>query len=418
MGSATRPRRQCKDPRSIRSEPGPSNSLTDGFAHLPRLTEVTPAALADLVRSVAHGVLADHGLDPAALPDPVTVYRPRDLRHGDYATNVALQTASKAGVIALNFAEWLAQELAQRPGVRTAEVGGPGLVNLRLGVDAHGEILAQVLAAGRNFGAGQTLVGRRIKLAVVPSNPAGPLHLGDARSVAVGDALDRILAFAGAAVIQEVPDVWIYLLGADHDGTPGDEWATVEMLSGRQVRLVHPGAGVQSGKRTTTMADLVEAVGVDAARYALIRWPYASPIDIDLTVWSKRTDDNPVFAVQYVHARLASLARNAADLGIRCSGAQLRLLDHHREGELIRTLGEFPRTVAAAAALREPHRVARYLEELAGAYHNFAGTCRALPLGDEQPGPLHAARLALCEAIRQVLANGLGLLGVSAPERM
>ena len=384
---------------------------------------MTPAALADLVRSVAHGVLAEHGLDPSALPDTVTVHRPRDPQHGDYATNVALQTATKAGVVPRSFAEWLAQELTQRPGVRTAEVGGPGLVNLRLGVDAHGEILAQVLAAGENFGASHTLADRRIKLAAITAETAGSLHLGDARSVAVGDVLERILTFAGAvvieaAVIEQAPDVCIYLLGADHDGIPGGERATVELLSGQHVHLVHPGTGVLSAKRPTTMAELVEAIGVDAAHYALIRWPYASPIDIDLAVWSKRTDANPVFAVQYVHARLASLARNAADLGISCSGAALRLLDHHREGELIRTLGDFPCVVACAAVLREPHRVARYLERLASTYHNFAGTCRVLPMGDEQPGPLHAARLALCEATRQVLANGLGLLGVSAPERM
>jgi arginyl-tRNA synthetase len=387
---------------------------------------VTPAALADLVRSVAHGVLADHGLDPAALPDTVTVHRPRDPQQGDYATNVALQTGKKAGVVPRDLAGWLAQELARRPGVRTAEVAGPGLVNLWLGGDAHGEILAQVLAAGQRFGASQALAGHLINLTVVSVNPTGPLHLDDARLAAVGDALGRILAFAGAAVDQEyagghvasanrAPDD---ALGADQDDVPGDERATVEVLSGPHVNVVRRGAGGQPTEREITMAELVEEVGADAVRYALIRRSYASPIDIDLDVWSKRTDDNPVFAVQYAHARLASLARNAADLGISSSGAQHQLLDHYRESELIRTLGEFPRIVASAATLREPHRVARYLEELAGAYHNFAGTCRVLPLGDEQPDPLHAARLALCEATRQVLANGLSLLGVSAPERM
>jgi arginyl-tRNA synthetase len=387
---------------------------------------VTPAALADLVRSVAHGVLADHGLDPAALPDTVTVHRPRDPQHGDYATNVALQAGKKAGVVPRDLAGWLAQELARRPGVRTAEVAGPGLINLWLGVDAHGEILAQVLAAGQRFGSSQALTGQRINLTVVSANQTGPLDLGDARLAAVGDALGRILAFAGAAVVQEyaVGDVASAnrapddVLGADHDDAPSDERATVEVLSGPHVNMVRRGVGWQPAKRETTMAELVEEVGVDAARYALIRWSYASPIDIDLNVWSKRTDDNPVFAVQYAHARLASLARNAADLGISSPGAQLRLLDHPREGELIRTLGEFPRIVTSAAALREPHRVARYLEELAGAGRNFCGTCRVLPLGDEPPGPLHAARLALCDASRQVLANGLSLLGVSAPERM
>ncbi|HEX6402969.1 MAG TPA: DALR anticodon-binding domain-containing protein [Pseudonocardiaceae bacterium] len=379
---------------------------------------MTPAALADLVRSVANGVLTDHGLDPAALPDTVTIHRPRDPQHGDYATNVALQAGKKAGVVPRDLAGWLAQELARRPGVRTAEVAGPGLINLWLGVDAHGEILAQVLAAGQRFGSSQALAGQRINLTVVSANPIGPLHLDDARLAAVGDALGRILAFAGAAVVQEYAVGDVASASRAPDDAPGDERATVEVLSGPQVNMVRRGAGWRPTKRGTTMAELVDEVGVDAARYALIRWSYASPIDIDLNVWSKRTDDNPVFAVQYAHARLASLARNAADLEISSPGAQLRLLDHHREGELIRTLGEFPRIVTSAAALREPHRVARYLEELAGAGHNFCGTCRVLPLGDEQPGPLHAARLALCEATRQVLANGLSLLGVSAPERM
>ncbi|MFN2534271.1 MAG: DALR anticodon-binding domain-containing protein [Pseudonocardiaceae bacterium] len=386
---------------------------------------MTPSALADLVRSVAHGVLADHGLDPAALPDTVTVHRPRDPQHGDYATNVALQAGKKAGVAPRDLAGWLAQELARRPGVRTAEVAGPGLVNLWLGVGAHSEILAQVLAAGERFGASNALAGHRINLTVVSANPNGPLHLDDVRLAVVGDALCSILAFAGAVVIRGYADGDVVAakralddaLGADHDDAPGDERAAVEVLSGQQVN-VRQGVGVQPTKREITMAEFVDEAGVDAARYALIRWSYASPIDIDLNVWSRRTDGDPVFSVQYAHARVASLARNAADLGISSSGAQLRLLDHHREGELIRTLGEFPRIVVSAAALREPHRVARYLEKLAGAFHNFFGTCRVLPTGDEEAGPVHAARLALCEATRQVLANGLSLLGVSAPERM
>jgi arginyl-tRNA synthetase len=405
--------------------PGRQTPFTGGPSHLPRLTGVTPSALADLVRSVAHGVLADHGLDPAALPDTVTVHRPRDPQHGDYATNVALQAGKKAGVAPRDLAGWLAQELARRPGVRTAEVAGPGLVNLWLGVGAHSEILAQVLAAGERFGASNALAGHRINLTVVSANPNGPLHLDDVRLAVVGDALGSILAFAGAVVIRGYADGDVVAakralddaLGADHDDAPGDERATVEVLSGQQVN-VRQGVGVQPTKREITMAEFVDEAGVDAARYALIRWSYASPIDIDLNVWSRRTDGNPVFAVQYAHARVASLARNAADLGISSSGAQLRLLDHHREGELIRTLGEFPRIVAWAAAMREPHRVAHYLEELAQASQNFSGTCRVLPLGDEQPGPLHAARLALCEASRQVLVNGLSLLGISAPERI
>lgn len=563
---------------------GPSDRFGDQARRLPRLQEVTPAALAELVRSVAHDVLTGRGLDPAVLPATVIVERPRDPEHGDYATNLALQTGRRAGVAPRELGGWLAEALAQHPGVRSAEVAGPGFLNLRLAADAQGEIVAQVLAAGAGFGAAQDLAGRQVNLEFVSANPTGPLHLGAARWAAVGDALGRILTFVGAVVTREyyfndtgaqidrfvaslvaaasgqpIPadgyhgdyiddiaaevvrrepgalqdpeafrrigvglmfdtikrslhefgtdfDVWfheqslhdsgavdaavgrlkdsgalyfadgawwlrsseygddkdrpviksdgafayiagdiayyldkrargfdlcVYLLGADHHGyigrlkavaaALGDDPATVEVLIGQLVNLVREGVAVRMSKRAgtvVTMDDLVEAVGVDAARYALIRSSYASPIDIDLDLWSKRTNDNPVFYVQYAHARLASLARNAADLGISSKNAQLGLLGHEREGELIRTLGEFLRIVTSAAQLREPHRVARYLEQLAGAYHRFYDTCRILPLGDEQPGPRHAARLALSEATRQVLANGLGLLGVSAPERM
>jgi arginyl-tRNA synthetase len=165
------------------------------------------------------------------------------------------------------------------------------------------------------------------------------------------------------------------------------------------------------------MDDLVDAVGIDAARYSLIRSSVDSTLDVDLDLLVRRTNDNPVFYVQYAHARLASLARNAADLGL-APGDAYGLLDHPREGDLIRTIGEFPAVVRTAAELREPHRVARYLEQLASAYHKFYDTCRVLPLGDEEPTELHRARLGLCVAARQVLANGLGLLGVTAPERM
>jgi arginyl-tRNA synthetase len=157
---------------------------------------------------------------------------------------------------------------------------------------------------------------------------------------------------------------------------------------------------------------------VDAARYALIRSSVDSPIDIDLALWSSASSENPVYYVQYAHARLCALARNAADLGVTADTTHLDLLSHDKEGTLIRNLGEFPRVLQSAASLREPHRVCRYLEDLAGDYHRFYDSCRVLPMGDEAPGSLHQARLALCEATRQVIANGLGILGVSAPERM
>jgi arginyl-tRNA synthetase len=227
-------------------------------------------------------------------------------------------------------------------------------------------------------------------------------------------------------------DLCIYMLGADHHGyiarlraaaaAFGDSPNTVEVLIGQMVNLFRDGKPVRMSKRAGTavsMEDLMEAVGVDAARYSLIRSSVDATLDIDLDLITRRTSDNPVFYVQYAHARLASLARNAAGLGVTVPAApDYALLTHPREGELIRTLGEFPGVVASAAELREPHRVARYLESLASAYHKFYDLCRVLPMGDDEITELHRARLALCVAARQVLANGLGLLGVSAPERM
>jgi arginyl-tRNA synthetase len=170
-----------------------------------------------------------------------------------------------------------------------------------------------------------------------------------------------------------------------------------------------------------TLEELVEAIGADAGRYALARYSTDSPIDLDLGLWARQSNDNPVFYVQYAHARVASLLRNAVDLGVdRGAAADFRpeLLDHEREGDLLGELGEFPRVVATAAELREPHRIARYLEALAGTYHRFYDVCRVLPRGDEEVTDLTRARLWLVDATRVVLANGLGLLGVTAPERM
>jgi arginyl-tRNA synthetase len=201
----------------------------------------------------------------------------------------------------------------------------------------------------------------------------------------------------------------------------GDDPAVnIEILIGQLVNLVRDGEPVRMSKRAgtvVTLNDLVEAVGVDAARYSLIRSSVDSSLDIDLDLLVKRTNDNPVYYVQYAHARLSSLARNAAEVGLT-AGSEHGLLEHPREGDLIRTIGEFPEVVRSAAELREPHRVARYLEALASAYHKFYDACRVLPMGDEEITELHRTRLALCVAARQVLANGLVLLGVSAPERM
>lgn len=226
-------------------------------------------------------------------------------------------------------------------------------------------------------------------------------------------------------------DLCIYMLGADHHGyigrlkavaaALGEDPATVEVLIGQMVNLLKDGQPMRMSKRAgtvITLEDLVDAIGVDAARYVLIRSSVNSPIDIDLGLWASASNENPVYYVQYAHARLSALARNAADLGLQSYLGHLDLLSHDREATLMRTIGEFPRVLKTAAALREPHRVCRYLEDLAGDYHRFYDSCRVLPMGDEEHSDLHRARLALCAATRQVIANGLQILGVSAPERM
>ncbi|MEP6697671.1 MAG: arginine--tRNA ligase [Pseudonocardiales bacterium] len=228
-------------------------------------------------------------------------------------------------------------------------------------------------------------------------------------------------------------DKVVIMLGADHHGYQGryramaaaygdDPDQTLEILIGQMVTLTRDGVPVRMSKRAGTIValeDLVEAIGVDAARYALSRSSTDSQLDIDIDVWTRATNDNPVFYVQYAHARIASLLRNATELGLhRDPEADLGLLQSQPETDLLRALGELPRVVAAAAELRAPHRVARYLEELAGVYHRFYDSSRVLPYGEDPAGPLTFARLELVEATRVVLANGLALLGVSAPERM
>ena len=550
---------------------------------------MTPADLADLLKTTAAAVLADHGLDTSALPATVTVERPRNPEHGDYATNLALQLGKKVGANPRELAGWLAAALAEQDGIAAADVAGPGFVNLRIDVAAQGVIVNNILAAGPNYGDSEALKGQNINLEFVSANPTGPIHIGGTRWAAVGDALGRLLSTQGARVVREyyfndhgaqidrftnsliaaakgepapedgyagdyikeiaaqvlakepdalsLPDaemretfraigvdlmfthikqslhdfgtdfdvythedsmhtsgrvdqaiaklreagsiyekddaVWlrttdfgddkdrvviksdgapayvaadiayyldkrergfdlcIYMLGADHHGyiarlkaiaaALGEDPATVEVLIGQMVNLVRDGQPVRMSKRAgtvITLDDLVEAIGVDAARYSLIRSSVDTPIDIDLELWSSASNENPVYYVQYAHARLAALARNAAELGLAPSTEHLELLTHEKEGTLIRNLGEFPRVLKTAADLREPHRVSRYLEDLAGDYHRFYDSCRVLPQGDEAPTDLHAARLALCQGTRQVIANGLAILGVTAPERM
>ena len=562
---------------------------------------MTPTELSEALRAVLTAAAADGvvSLPPADLPATVTVERPRSREHGDWATNVAMQLAKKAGMSPRDLATVLAERLAAVDGVARVDVAGPGFLNITLEVAAAGELARTIVDAGAAYGTSATLAGQRINLEFVSANPTGPLHIGGARWAAVGDSLARLLIACGAEVTREyyfndhgaqidrfaqsllarargqeapengyggqyiadiadavlaqcraagepdprdLPDAeaqevfrargvalmfeeikatlhdfgldfdvyfhedslhesgavehavarlrelghvyeadgatWlrttefgddkdrviiksdgeaayiagdlayyldkrergadrvIIMLGADHHGyigrmmamcaafgdTPG---VNLEILIGQFVNLVSGGEPVRMSKRAGTVVtidDLIDAVGVQAARYALARSSVDTMIDLDLDLLVKQTNDNPVFYVQYAHARTASVDRNAAEVGVRrADGFDPAELDHPTESVLLGMLAEFPGVVAQAAELRDPHRVARYLEELAGTYHKWYDqkpARRVLPLGDEPITDAHRARLWLNDAVRTVLANGLGTLGVAAPERL
>jgi len=265
------------------------------------------------------------------------------------------------------------------------------------------------------------------------------------RTSSFGDDKDRVVIKSDGEAAYISGDLAYYLnkrergfernfiiLGADHHGYVqrlmamtaafGDTpYYNLELLIGQLVNLVRDGEPLRMSKRAgtvVTLEDLVEAVGVDAGRYALVRSSIDSQIDIDLDLWGKKTSDNPVFYVQYGHARTHQVARNAAASGVTRDVFDASLLTHETESILLGVLAEFPRVVRQAAELREPHRIARYIEEVAGAYHRWYDNCRVTPQGDEEVTDVHRTRLWLNDATGQVLRNGLGLLGVSAPERM
>ncbi len=520
------------------------------------------------------------------VPATITLERPKNRDHGDYATSIALQLAKEAGKSPREVAEVLLPEIAKIVGVSAVDIAGPGFINITLNRATQAELVRTILTNKKEYGRGKALHGVTINLEFISANPTGPLHLGHTRWAAVGDALGRVLSAAGAAVTREfyindrgrqmdlfgqsvqaaatgqpIPedgyqgnyitelakevlaanpkiataeefreaaykvqlaqqqrvletfhtsfDVWfserslhesgavehgleklrsqghvfeeagavwlrttdfgddkdrvivkedgdltyfasdtayyinkrergfdicIYMLGADHHGYIHRLKATaacagdnpnynVEIMIGQLVKIMEGGEELKLSKRAgtiITLEELVEKVGVDAARYTLIRYPVDTPMVMDVDVLRRNTNENPVYYVQYAHARIAAVLRSAKELKI---GAELDTFDptqlvHDRENELLGALAEYPRVVASAAEFREPHRVARYLEELAGVYHGFYADCRVLPLGDEVATAVHSARAALCAATMQVLANGLDLLGVSAPERM
>jgi arginyl-tRNA synthetase len=364
---------------------------------------------------------------------------PADGYVGDYVDEVASRVvAAEPDVLSLPDAD--AQEVFRREGV--ALMFDEVKASLRdFGVDFDVYFHE---ASVHESGAVQQAIDRLTKLGQTYEKD-GAVWL---KSTDYGDDKDRPLIRSNGTATYIAGDAAYYLdkrqrrefdrvmilLGADHHGYIGryralsasfgdDPDTHLEILIGQMVNLVRDGKHLRMSKRAgtvLTMQDLVGTVGVDAARYSLVRYSMDATIDLDLDLWARQTQDNPVFYVQYAHARLASILRNAADLGLAPAGADFdpALLSTAREGDLLRALAEFPRVVGHAAELREPHRVARYLEDTAASFHKFYDECRVLPIGDEEPTPLHAARLLLVAATRQVVANGLGLLGVTAPERM
>ena len=557
---------------------------------------MTPEELAAAIRSVLVSAVASGqiALD-GEIPVP-HVERPRNRDHGDWATNVAMQLAKKAGTSPRALAGVLATGLEAVDGIASVEVAGPGFLNIRLDAASAGELARTIVEAGEAYGRNETLAGQHVNLEYVSANPTGPVHLGGARWAAVGDSLARILSACGAAVTREYyfndhgtqidhfaasllasargqatpedgyggdyiaetaqevtagelaagrPDpatlpeaeatevfrargvdlmfaavkaelhafrsdfdvffhedslhtsgaveraiarlrergvieerdgaTWlrttdfgddkdrvliksdgntsyfaadlayyldkrergtdcaIFLFGADHHGYIGRMMAmcaafgdepgvNMQIVIGQFVNLVKDGQPVRMSKRAgtiVTLGDLVDAVGVDAARYALARSSMDSAIDIDLDLLASTSSENPVYYVQYAHARTRNVARNAAEHGVsRSAGFLPAALDDPADSALLGVLAQFPAIVAQAAQLREQHRVARYLEQLAAAYHAWYGATRVTPRGDDAVNSGHVARLWLNDAVGQVLANGLGLLGVTAPERM
>ena len=531
------------------------------------------------------------------IPEKIILDRPKNRDHGDYATSIALTLAKAANLQPRVIAEVIIKTLNENnllvpAGISKVEIAGPGFINITLESASQGSVIIEILTAGKKYGQGESLAGKKINLEFVSANPTGPIHLGHTRWAAVGDSLGRVLSAAGAQVsrefyindrgnqmdyfgqsveavalgnpvpengyqgeyikdlaaqvvelnagIKDLPeadrviafreaayqlqlkdqqrvldtfnthfDVWfserslhdqgsvehgmeklraqghvfevdgavwlrttdfgddkdrvmtksdgsltyfasdtayyinkrergfdicIYMLGADHHGYIGRLKATaacagddpeynIHVLIGQLVKIMEGGEEVKLSKRAgtiITLEELVEKVGVDAARYTLIRYPVDTPMVMDLDILKRNTNENPVYYVQYAHARIAAVLRNAQELGasLELKDFDPSQLSHDRENELLGALAEFPRVVASAAEFREPHRIARYLEELAGTYHGFYNDCRVLPMGDEKLSALHTARLLLCTATKQVVHNGLDLLGVSSPERM
>jgi arginyl-tRNA synthetase len=326
---------------------------------------VTPAELSRTVLSTVRRAVEADEFSLPELPDRVVLRRPPRPGCGDYATNVALKLAGQAGKPAQYVAEILRKRLAAVPGIARVEIADPGFLNITLEVASYGEIVRTVLGQGIAYGDALRNLGITL------------VHDGEPRAAAVVDAGNRLLRACGAV-----------------EGSP-------------ERVFVRP-AGA-------TAEQILRSLGADAARWALLRPPPEDPPNLDPRAHLTQRDSNPLFRVQYAHARTRALLRNAHDLGLEPITGEY---PHPAETELLGLLADHPRVVETAARHRAPDRVARHLERTADAFLRFHYECPVLPKGEEKPSAVHGARLALAAASGTVLANGLTLLGISAPEHL
>jgi arginyl-tRNA synthetase len=485
----------------------------------------------------------------------VELERPSDPAHGDYATNVALRLAPVRKRAPRELAEELATAAAALPDVARAEVAGPGFVNLFLADGWFAGALAEILAAGSDYGAGFAPRRERVQVEMVSANPTGPITVASARNGAIGDSLARLLELAGHEVEREyyyndagaqvelfrtsveavrrgeeppedgyqgeyvrevaalrgdpVPpmlerieatlerfrihfDSWalqselakrlpellpridtyerggavwarssaygdeedrviirsetgaptyraadivylvdklergfdraIYVLGADHHGTRNWYAAVARMLGYDPERvevllyqLVHLTSGGEQRKMSKRRGDVVflddfmDEIGVDAARWYLANRSPDQTIEIDVELAAERSEKNPVYYVQYAHARIAGILRNAGDAEVSAEPVVALATE---ERDLVKRLAEFPEIAAEATERRGPHAIPTYAIRVADEFHRFYHRHRVLE--SEQ----QAFRLGLCLATQRVIARCLDLVGVDAPERM
>lgn len=325
---------------------------------------MTPAELSRTVlATVRRAVEADELSLAGPVPERVVVRRPPRPGCGDYATNVALQLAPLTGVAPLAVADVIGRRLAAAPGIARVDVAAPGFLNITLQGESHEALVDLVREQGHRYGVGEHEAA------------ALPAPTGEARAAAHAAALRRLHAATG---IQP------------------------------PARRPHP--------VRETPDELARSLGADATAWALLRPPAEDAPRTDPAAHLAQREDNPLFRVRYAHARSRALLRNAHDLGLE-PGAESGRRDP-AETELLGLIADFPRTVEAAARHGAPDRVARLLERTADAFLRFHDECPALPKGEEKPSAVHGARLALADAAGTVLANGLTLLGISAPRHL